>query len=101
MKEYDEVKHASLAVSQRSAWKHLISASKLTLIGPEGTQAARFKQEVMFVSDWLRQGGSGTFSRRPGFAPAHFISGSSAAALPKYLQRGNNSCVVALSVFAG
>lgn len=61
MKEYDLVKHAFLAVSQRSAWIHLILASKMTLIGPEGTQATHLKQEVIFVSDWLRQGGAARF----------------------------------------
>lgn len=31
----------------------------MTVIGPVGTPATGSKQEVIFVSDWLRQGGGG------------------------------------------
>lgn len=66
----------------------------MTVIGPVGTPATGSKQEVIFVSDWLRQGeGEGRWQM---FTAAWFLLLSSAAhpALLKYLQSGNNLCAV-------
>lgn len=76
MKEYDPVRYTFLAVCQRSDFDkfmelmHLILASSQHLkwlwLAQWGTPATSSKQEVIFVSDWPRRGGT-TCLLLPGF----------------------------------